>query len=369
MSRGSELELAVVVPTFNERENALELIRRLDVVLEGIAYEVIVVDDDSPDGTADAVREVARTDRRIRVIQRVGRRGLSSACVEGFMATAAPYVAVIDADLQHDETVLPLMLDKLRSEQLDLVIGTRNAAGGSMGNFAEARVRLSELGRKLSRLVTRAELSDPMSGFFMLDRRFLDEVVGSLSAVGFKILLDLVASSPRPVRFAEVPYRFGERLHGDSKLDTLVGLEYLLLIADKKLGNIVPPRFVVFGIVGGIGVVLHLAILYALLRVAGQSFVVSQSIAAVVVMTVNFFLNNVLTWRDRRLRGVAAFVGLLEFYAACAIGAFVNVRVATFAAFHGAPWYVAGFAGLVIGSVWNFAVTAATTWKRRRRRR
>lgn len=238
-----------------------------------------------------------------------------------------------------------------------------------MGNFAEARVRLSELGRRLSRLVTRAELSDPMSGFFMLDRRFLDEVVGSLSAVGFKILLDLVASSPRPVRFAEVPYRFGERLHGDSKLDTLVGLEYLLLIADKKLGNIVPPRFVVFGIVGGIGVVLHLAILYALLRVAGQSFVVSQSIAAVVVMTVNFFLNNVLTWRDRRLRGVAAFVGLLEFYAACAIGAFVNVRVATFAAFHGAPWYVAGFAGLVIGSVWNFAVTAATTWKRRRRRR
>jgi len=362
------LQLGVVIPTFNERENVLELLRRLDVVLHGIEYEVVVVDDDSPDGTAAAVRDVALTDRRVRVMQRVGRRGLSSACIEGFMATAAPCIAVIDADLQHDETVLPVMLEKLRDENLDLVIGTRNAGGGSMGDFEVSRVRLSHAGKTLSRIVTHAELSDPMSGYFVVDRRFLDDVVGSLSGVGFKILLDLVASSARPVRFAEVPYRFRDRLHGESKLDVLAGLEYLLLLVDKRFRGLVPPRFVIFGLVGGTGILLHLGILYAMLAWAGLRFMVAQSIAAFVVMTVNFFVNNELTWRDRRLRGRAAFVGLLQFYAACAIGAFVNVRVATYAAEHGAPWYVAGLAGVLIGSVWNFAVTSATTWRLRRRR-
>ncbi|MFL6246727.1 MAG: glycosyltransferase [Thermoanaerobaculia bacterium] len=363
-----DLELAVVIPTFNERANALELLRRLERVLAGVAYEVIVVDDDSPDGTAEALREVARGDRRVRVIQRVGRRGLSSACIEGMLATAAPVVAVMDADLQHDETLLPAMLERLRGERLDLVIGTRNASGGSMGAFAESRVRLSEAGRTLSRIVTRSELSDPMSGFFMLDRAFLDEVVGSLSGVGFKILLDLIASSKRPVRFAEIPYHFRERLHGESKLDVLVGLEYLLLLIDKKIGHLLPPRFVVFGLVGASGVLLHLAILYAVLAWGGQPFYIAQSVAAFVVMTVNFFVNNTLTWRDRRLRGSAALIGLLQFYAACAIGAFVNIRVATYAIEHGVPWVIAGLAGLVVGSVWNFAVTAATAWRVRRRR-
>ena len=362
------MQLGVVVPTFNERENVLELLRRLDAVLRGIEYEVVVVDDDSPDGTAAAVREVARTDRRVRVIQRVGRRGLSSACIEGFMATAAPYIAVIDADLQHDETVLPAMLAKLREEELDLVIGTRNAGGGSMGDFEASRVRLSHAGKTLSRIVTHAELSDPMSGYFVIDRRFLDEVVGLLSGVGFKILLDLVASSTRPVRFAEVPYRFRDRMHGESKLDVLTGLEYLLLLVDKRFGGVIPPRFVIFGIVGGTGVLLHLGILYAMLEWAELRFMVAQSIAAFVVMTVNFFVNNALTWRDRRLHGGAAFIGLLQFYVACAIGAFVNVRVATYMAEHGAPWYLAGLAGVLIGSVWNFAVTSATTWRLRRRR-
>lgn len=364
------LELAIVIPTYNERENAVELIRRLDRVLAGTAYEVIVVDDDSPDGTASVVRDVARTDPRVRVIQRVGRRGLSSACIEGMMASAAPYVAVIDADLQHDETLLPAMLAKLRDEKLDLVIGTRHAAGGSTSEGMRAsRVALSDAGKKLSRVITHAELSDPMSGFFMLDRAFLDEVVRSLSGSGFKILLDLVASAKRPVRFAELPYHFRPRLHGDSKLDILVGLEYLGLLVDKLIGDWIPPRFVLFGLVGGSGVILHLAVLYAAYVGAGLSFFVAQLIATIVGMTSNFFLNNIVTWRDYRLKGFAAFIGLLKFYAACSIGAFLNLQVATFAREHDAPWALAGFAGLAVGSVWNFAVTAATTWKRRRRHR
>lgn len=363
--RNRELELAVVIPTFNERENILELLARLDAVLEGIAYEVIVVDDDSADGTATAVQNVARTDARIRVIRRVGRRGLSSACIEGMMATPAPYVAVMDADLQHDESILPAMLSKLKSEQLDLVVASRHQEGGSSSALSPWRQRLSDAGKALSRFASKSVVTDPMSGFFLADRRFIDEVVRSLSGRGFKILLDLMASSKRPARVAELPYHFRERLHGESKLDLLVGIEYLHLLADKLFGDLVPPRFVLFGLVGGSGVVLHLIVLYAMLAF-GLTFTVSQIIATVLVMTSNFFLNNVVTWRDHRLRGWALLPGLVKFYLACSIGALLNLEVATSALQFGMPWYAAGFAGLVVGSVWNFAVTYVMTWRRHR---
>ena len=353
----------MVIPTLDERENVVELIRRLETVLAGVEYEVVVVDDDSGDGTPDAVRNLALADRRVRLLQRIGRRGLSSACVEGMLATAAPFVAVIDADLQHDETILPAMLVKLKSEQLDLVVGTRVSA--EEGFSAPGRQRLSSFGTRLSRVISHHDLSDPMSGFFLVDRRYLGEVVHSLSAVGFKILLDLVASSRRGVRIGEVPYRFRSRVHGESKLDIVVGVEYLQLLADKAIGGVVPPRFVLFALVGTFGVLLHLGILYVMLR--WLPFAGAQLVATVVVMTTNFFLNNAFTWRDHRLRGAAAFVGLLKFYAACSIGALLNLQVASAARDYGVPWYAAGFAGLVVGSVWNFAVTAATTWRRRRR--
>ena len=360
------LELAVIVPTFNERENIAELVRRLAEVLSGIRYEVIVVDDDSADGTAAVVQEMARTNPHVRVLRRIGRTGLSSACIEGMMATAAPYVAVMDADLQHDERLLPEMFATIRGNALDLVVASRHQTGGSNEGLSPWRRKLSEAGKALSRFVSRADVSDPMSGFFVADRRFVDEVVRSLSGRGFKILLDLLASSPRPVRLAELPYHFRARLHGESKLDVLVGIEYLHLLADKLFGNVVPPRFVLFALVGGSGVVLHLAVLWLMLRFAGLGFAAAQAIATIVGMTSNFFLNNLVTWRDHRLRGWALFPGLLKFYLACAIGALLNLEVATTVHAAGIPWWAAGFAGLVIGSVWNFAVTYATTWRRRR---
>jgi len=360
------LDLAVVIPTFKEEANIGPLLERLAAALRGIEYEVIFVDDDSPDGTAAAVRAIGLNNPRVRVLQRIERRGLASACTEGMMATAAPYIAVMDADLQHDETILPEMLAKLKREKLDIVVATRNAVGGSMGDFPAWRVRLSEFGRWLSRMVSHCDLSDPMSGFFLLDRRFLEEIVHSVSGVGFKILLDLVASSNRPVRLGEVPYRFGARMHGESKLDILVGVEYIQLLLDKSLGDFIPARFVIFGMVGAIGAVLHLSILFALLK-AGQSFLVSQVWATVMVMTLNFFLNNAITYRDRRLRGMALAGGLASFYIACSIGAFINLRVATFGVQNGATWYAAGLIGLAISSVWNYGVTAVFTWRNQKR--
>jgi dolichol-phosphate mannosyltransferase len=366
VSPTKKLELAVVVPTFQERDNIAPVLQRLAEALDGVEYEVIFVDDDSPDGTAAAIRIIGIADHRIRVLQRVHRRGLASACVEGMMSTSAPFIAVMDADLQHDETILPEMLARLKSGNLDIAVGTRNAAGGSMGEFSASRVRLSNFGRRLGNFASRSSVSDPMSGFFMMTRPFLDEVVHSVSGIGFKILLDVLASADRPVRIVEVPYRFGNRVYGESKLDILVGLEYLQLLLDKLVGDYVPVRFLIFGIVGALGVVVHLSILYILLNIAQVSFVAAQTSGTILVMTLNFFLNNAITYRDRRLRGRQLIRGLVSFYIACSIGAFLNIRAATFVLDTGWKWYVAGMVGVTLSSVWNFAVTAVFTWRDRR---
>lgn len=362
----ASVELAIVIPTFKELDNIEPLLESLRQSLRGIEYEVIFVDDDSPDGTAAAVRAISRTDPRVRVLQRIGRRGLSSACLEGMMATAAPYIAVMDADLQHDERILPAMLSQLKEEKLDLVAATRNKEGGGMGDFAGHRVRLSHLGRRLSRIVSHTDLSDPMSGFFVVDRSFLEEVIHSASGTGFKILLDLVASSRRPVRFAEVPYTFRQRIRGTSKLDILVGIEYLQLLLDKTLGNLIPPRFFIFSMVGALGLLLSIGVLYLLFSVLKMQFSLAQAITTFVAMTANFFLNNSLTYRDRRLRGQRVVIGLMTFYAACFVGAVVNVRIAEFTKDAGMPWYLAGACGLAVGAVWNYGVTSITTWRRAR---
>jgi len=362
------LELAVVIPTLNERENVHPVLENLAKALEGIQYEVIFVDDDSADGTADCIREIARSNPYVHVLQRILRRGLASACIEGMMSTSAPHIAVMDADLQHDERILRQMFAILISDRLDLVVATRNALGGGMGEFSWHRVILSNLGRRLSRWISHTGLSDPMSGFFVLTRDYLEEVVRSTSGIGFKILLDLVASSKRPLRVGEVPYTFRERLYGSSKLDIVVGLEYLQLLLDKKIGNLVPVRFLLFSTVGAIGVLLASVLLYVLVSVFSMDFLKAQAITTFVAMTGNFFLNNNMTYRDRRLKGRRIFTGLAMFYLACSFGAVINLRIAASGKDLGLPWYVAGACGLAVGAVWNYGITSFTTWRKTRLR-
>lgn len=356
------LELSITVPTFDERENIVPLLQRLRSALNGIVFEVVFVDDDSPDGTAELVREIARTTPQVRIIQRIGRRGLASAGLEGMLSSGAPYLAIMDADLQHDESVLPIMLQKMRSGRYDLVVGSRNVEGGGMGEFAHERVALSQLGRRVSKLISRHELSDPMSGYFMLTRDFFGEVVRRTTGVGFKILLDLVASSPRPVRVAEVPYVFRARRHGKSKLDINVGAEYLYLICDKLVGDWLPIRFAVFCLVGLAGVAVHLGALWVLYSRLGCSFSAALIAAITIAMVGNFALNNMLTYRDRRRRGGRFVSGLLLFCAACSVGSLSNYAVARFLVANGIWWPIASLCGLAIASVWNFGATSIVTW-------
>jgi dolichol-phosphate mannosyltransferase len=347
------VELAVVLPTFNERDNVPEIIARVANVLDGLSWEIIFVDDDSPDGTAAMVESFARSDSRIRLLQRIGRRGLSSACIEGILATNAPYIAVMDADLQHDETILPRMYDQLRDRRLDLVVGTRNSCGGSTGQY-------------LSKLVCRAQLSDPMSGFFLLDRRFFLSTVRHLHGCGFKILLDLCASSPTPVRLGEVGYRFRQRTRGESKLDLNTKAAYLFLVANKLSRGLMPTHLALFALVLTSSIATHLLCLSILLA-SHFGFAQAQALATLVALTQGFLLGNMVSFRDLRLRGPALVAGLVRFWLACAFGAWADVLVARSVLQSGLPWYAAGFTGIVIGSVWSYAMGNLLTWKTRSR--
>jgi dolichol-phosphate mannosyltransferase len=363
LSQIGATELTVVVPSFNEIDNVELLIKRLHAALDGIEWEVIYVDDDSPDGTAAKVRQLAQTDPRVRCIQRIGRRGLSTAVIEGMLASSAPYLAVIDADLQHDECLLPRMLAALKSDGLDIVVGSRYVAGGAIGEWDKRRATISSVATRLARLVISAEIADPMSGFFMIDRRAFERTVRWLSGNGFKILLDLFASAPTPYRFRELPYVFSERIHGESKLDSLVIWEYVMLLLDKWVGRWLPVRFVLFAIIGGTGVLVHLTTLRVVLIYL--SFPLSQAIGTVCAMTTNFLFNNMLTYRDQRLQGLKLINGLLSFYAVCGIGAVANVGIATAAFGEHYSWWISGLAGSAVGVVWNYAASSVFTWRRR----
>lgn len=355
-------ELAIVVPTFNERANVEALVHSLDRALAGIEWEVVFVDDDSPDGTAAAARRLAHADARVRVLQRVGRRGLASACIEGMLATAAPRLAVLDGDLQHDERLLPRMLELLRTGRADVVVGSRYVRGGSVGAWDPSRLTASRLATCVAERLLPTQLADPMSGFFMLSREVLESRVHSLSSGGFKILLDLVTAGREPLRVVELPYEFRARRAGESKLDAAVAWEFAVFLASRLLGRRVPVRFIAFAAIGATGVLVHVVLLRALLSLPGWEFVRSQAIAALGAMVWNYSVNNALTYRDRRLRGGAWLRGLASFVAVCSVGLVANVGVGAWLFGHQVGWAASGLAGVLVGAVWNYGVTAAFTW-------
>ena len=356
------LELSIIVPTFKERDNVEELVRRLDAALGTLRWEVVFVDDDSPDGTAEAVRALAARDARVRCLQRIGRRGLSSACVEGMLSSAAPLLAVMDADLQHDERILPSMIEAVRPNDVDIVVGSRYVDGGSLGEWGERRAAISHLATRVSYLVVPMELKDPMSGFFVIKRTAFMRCVRDLSAIGFKVLADLFASSPTHLRFREVPYAFGARHSGESKLDNHAAWDYGMLLLDKMVGHIVPVRFIAFAAIGGVGVLVHLAVLTALYKTGVTDFTIGQASATAIAMISNFTINNLITYRDQQLKGFRWLNGLLSFVLACSVGALANVGIASYLFQRDEGWLVAALAGIMVGAVWNYAVTAVYTW-------
>lgn len=368
------LELAIVLPTLNERDNLEPLIGRLHDALAGIAWEAIFVDDNSPDGTSDEARALSLRDPHVRVIQRIGRRGLASAAIEGMLATAAPVVAVMDADHQHDPKLLPAMLKAVMDAECDVAVASRFAEGSSTHEWnAPRREKASTLANRIARKLTGVDLSDPMSGYFMLRTETLRRTAPKLSGVGFKILLDILATSENPLRVKDFPLSFAARAAGQSKLDRTIVFEFLVGLYDKWLGRIIPTRFALFGTIGAVGVLVHMAVLAAFLAIAGgtlegqlvSTFEFGQTLAAVVAMTFNFFLNNALTYADKRLIGAFALTrGWVKFAVTCSVGLLANVGVAAVLVRFGFHAYPSALAGIAIGSVWNFALSSKFVWGR-----
>jgi dolichol-phosphate mannosyltransferase len=362
---GSPL-LSVIVPCYNERPNVAPMIDKLRVALAGLDWEVIYVDDNSPDGTANTVRDIARRDPSVRCIRRVGRRGLASAVIEGALSSSADYVAVIDGDLQHDETRLQVMLQTLSTGSYDMVVASRHVAGGDdAGLGGKWRHILSDGGIRLAQVFLPVKLTDPMSGFFMLPRPLFEDLSRNLNGQGFKILLDLVLSSPEPLRVKEIPAGFRERVAGESKLDALVMMQFAGLLLDKVFGGMLPLRFFSFALVGALGVIVHMAVLIGLRKLSPMTFEIEQTIATLISMVFNFQLNNAITYRDQRLRGPRLWRGLVLFMIVCGFGAVANVGIAKVLYEQHTVWTIAGGVGAIIGVVWNYAVSATLVWRAR----
>ena len=354
--------LSIIVPTFQESANVSRLVQELFERLGSEGWEVVFVDDDSPDGTSDLIRSLAARHSQVRCIQRIGRRGLSSACVEGMLSSSAPFLAVMDGDMQHDPAVLTDMLKLLQTSETEIVIGSRYLAGVTHESWEGMRLAISKLATHLGRSFVPASLHDPMSGYFMLRRSLFMEIVHDLSCIGFKILLDIFASARRPVSFREIPFIFRSRGGGASKLGTLVAWEYGMLLADKLVGRYVPIRFLAFTLIGTMGLGVHLALMVILYRLAGIDFLVAQTVCTLTAMVFNYTLNNVLTYRDLRRKGRDWFTGLISFVLLCGLGAAANVGVAALLFGRSSRWLAASLAGVLIGAVWNYAVSNVYTW-------
>jgi len=359
----SGAELTIVLPTYNERANAAPMVARLDRALRDIAWEVIFVDDDSPDGTAEEVRAIGARDARVHCIRRVRRRGRASACIEGLLAAQGAYVAVMDADLQHDERILPDMLRLLRENQSDLAIGTRYVDGASSEGLAGIRQTISRGAGALARLLLRVNISDPTSGFFATRRELIDAVAPRLASEGFNTLLDLASMPGLDLRISELPYTFRAREHGESKLGARVALDFAALLVSRLALGLLPQRFLLFSVVGISGIAVHFLALLALIH-AGAAFAIAQPTAALVSMASNFWLNNVLTYRDQTLHGLAALKGVAIYALICSIGIFSNIGVAEWIYTANSTWWLAGLTGAVVSAVWNYAVSATLVWRK-----
>ena len=361
------IELSIVVPTFCEAENVAVLVKKVEAALGARRWEIIFVDDDSSDRTAERAKAIAAMDQRVRCIRRVGRRGLAGACIEGILSSAAPFVAVMDADLQHDETLLPRMLSRLETDEVDLVAATRYAGEGA-GADGLATARRNQLSRIANVSVQRllaVRLSDPMSGFFMLRRQVVEEHASALSADGFKILLDIVATAGPRLRVGEEPYRFRPRHAGSSKFDTRTAIEFAGLVLSKLSFGVFSPRFLVYALVGATGLGVHMLALLGYLAVDGNRFAPAQLFATGVAITNNYFLNNLLTWRDRRLKGWQMLRGFAGFCVISTAGAVANIGVAEWLFAQEPKWWLAGLAGAVMGALWNYSMSSRLVWQSR----
>ena len=361
----SKPSISIVIPTYNEKENIFKILKRLREALKSISHEIIFVDDNSPDGTSAVVKDSMKNSSKIRLIHRIGRKGLAGAVIEGVFAANADLIAVMDCDLQHDETKLLDMIEMFsKNNSLDVVIGSRFTEKGEISEKAFSKMR--ELGSKITTLIVKKVLkitsTDPLSGFFMVKKETFLKSSDNLQTQGFKVLADFLATSGENIEIEEIGYKFKNRIAGESKMSFLTALELIGLVLSQILKGRVSIRFILFCMVGLSGIFVQLLITGLAMLLINQ-FPTSQTLGIISAMTSNYFLNNIITFQERKLESLDLIRGLFSFYLICSLGAFTNIAIATYIFSFSSNWLISSFIGACFGAVWNFTLTSIFTWK------
>ena len=351
-------DISLVICTLDEEASIGRVLGSVRAALNGRNFEIIVVDDSMSEATGDLVRGISLDDGRVRLIRRRDARGLASAAIAGWEAARGEVLAIMDGDGQHDPMVLAKLIDTLGDA--DVAVGSRYMVGADTG-LTGMRQLISQAGTLASRALIGAAVTDPLSGLFAMRRDWFEAVRPRLSGLGFKILADVLACGPRSPMVVEAPTRLGCRIGGQSKLDFRVMAELAGQLAQARSKGLIPARFVMFAGVGATGVVTHMTALLAL-TIAGAPFWAAQLGAVAVAMTGNFLLNNALTFRDLRLRGLAMWHGLAGFYLVCAGGGLISEIVGTGLQRMGGHWIAAGLTGAVCAAVWNYWSASRAAW-------
>jgi dolichol-phosphate mannosyltransferase len=372
-------DLSLVICTLNEGAAIRSVIDEICTTLEGISHEIIVVDDNSQDQTQSEVLEVAKSRPNVRLHVRYDERGLSSAAIKGWDIAHGRYLGVMDGDGQHDPAAIRALAEMILRGDKDLVCVSRYIGETDTG-LSWFRDLGSKAATAVTGMVLKVPLTDPMSGCFMMTREYYMSARPKLTGVGFKILVDVAASSSIKPRFGEIKAALRQRQGGTSKLDIRVVLDLGALLVEKATKGFLPARFVLFGGVGVTGVFVYMAVLilsHEFLRVGGElpvyrytvywDDITNYGLAIWLSMTWNFFINNSITFRDKRLKGWAMIRGLFGFYFACGVGALLSLGLSILMKqYLGVHWFLSGVSAALLSGVWNYWASTVLSWRQKK---
>lgn len=375
--------VSVITPTFNEADNVPILVDRIHRALGELPHEIVIADDDSPDRTWEVAERLAADDPSIVVMRRFHDPGLSASVLDGMSVARGETLAVIDADLQHDPSILPQMVDVVRRGDADVVVGSRSTSGGGYGDWSAGRRVVSWIATLIARVLLRVPVSDPMSGYFVVARGTYERTAPHINPRGFKILLEFIGRD-RSLRVQEIGYEFSNRVHGETKLNRSVIRSYLLGVAELRVGRQINPTFVLYALVGMVGLAVNSLAFWAAERVGfpmvdtglndeidpiATSFLFSVQLSILVL----FVLNNQFTFWEHRYRGWAAVPAFAVYEVMSLVGTGVHVAVFTFlqesgfllSFLGGSTRVVHNLIGAVTALIMNWYLNTTYLWRRR----
>ncbi|MDV6237133.1 glycosyltransferase family 2 protein [Leptospira ellisii] len=361
--------ISIILPTYNEKENLPILLPRIESSLKGYSFEIIVVDDNSPDRTWEIAERLKEKHPEMRVLRRMDAKGLSSAVIAGMGSAKGNVFLVMDADLQHDERILPRLIDEIVSGRSDISIGTRYTNGGSTSDWSAIRRFFSVTATRLAKLFLPLPVSDPMSGFFAISRAQFEGTLEKINPRGFKILLEFLSRPSVAPRVSEVPFTFQSRRFGQTKLDGSVIRNYLVAVLDIRFGKRISPTFLLYSLVGSFGVLVNLTGLligeffeFPELETPFRflnPFHTSVLFGIEISILSNFAFNNYLTFYEKRYSGFKLTQGLILFHLVSLLGLFIQVSGFQFL-YHKIFLSELKFSGILIKLICDsFAISAA----------